>query len=278
MGVSKIKGQLAERVGRYWRVVLDLGFIPISSAIGIIAIALGQVADQNGHVVYLPWHPDRGPVLAFGFILTLVGAILGPVRNFRNTLRATRLSGLEQELGTAKNAVQELSRVELADLSDRLNYSTNERISLFMPAHNRSNFRLVARYSITNEFMERGRATYPLDQGCLGRAWQNGEATVLDLPDPQIQLQAWKDRLRADWQIPEEVSAHFRMRSRTCIAFGIYPALKPCQGVIVFESQQVPMNAANAPLLDPERLSQRLKRGRDRDKLLRLLEVLERLD
>jgi len=66
------------------------------------------------------------------------------------------------------------------------------------------------------------------------------------------------------------------MQSRSCLAFAIIPHLKPCQGVIVFESQLTPA-LASSPWLDQDRLRRQLK-IKEREKLVRLLDVLERID
>jgi len=59
---------------------------------------------------------------------------------------------------------------------------------------------------------------------------------------------------------------------------GIYPNLRPCIGVIVFESQTLPTTGPNTPILDVDQLKRVLKREHERDKLVRLLEVLQRLE
>jgi hypothetical protein len=270
----------AERFGhwldRKWNQVEYLA-IPLLSALGGITIALSRVTDQSGRVVLFPGHPDQIIVLVSGLFLTLFGAIIGPIRNRQNSLAAGRLRAIEAKFDSAKFALLELSRLELADLFERLNYSTNERISLFMPARDNSCLGLVARYAISQQYLSAGRHQYPLDQGCLGRAWRDREGVAIDLPDPQVQYEEWRRCLWENWQIPVDVSARFQMRSRTCIAFGILPSLKPCQGVIVFESQTV-SSAGSNQFLDPDRLRRRLKqKGGERDKLIRLLEILERL-
>jgi hypothetical protein len=47
--------------------------------------------------------------------------------------------------------------------------------------------------------------------------------------------------------------------------------------VIVFESQELPSAGPGAPLLDPELLRERIRKSH-RDKLIRLVEVLEQFE
>ncbi len=270
----------AERLGRWidrnWNHALDLVILPSTYVLGVILIALAEIADQNGKVRLIPGDPDRTPFLVAGFVITAVGAIFGAARNRQNSLAASRLRAIEAQLGGAKRTALELSQLELADLFVRLGYFSNERISLFMPTKDGTALRLVARYAMTQHYLSAGRSQYPLDQGCLGCAWREGEGVALNLPDPEVQYEEWRQCLLDAWKIPVDVSARFHMRSRICIAFGIEPGLRPRQGVIVIESQ-VDALSSNNPNLNPDRLRRRLKE-KERDKLIRLLEILEHLE
>jgi len=268
-----------------WRVWVDIYLIPGASAIGIVLIAIGEVADASGRVLFLPWHPDRIGVLVIGFALTITATMVGAVRRRTNSRAANKLAALEHELGSAKTALAALSSLELADIFERLGYSTRERITLFAPSTDRSYLRIVGRWSPSDQFRTIGRAKYPLDQGCLGEAWRKaGESWVIDLPDPLGAGAAWRQQLEQQpWNIPSGVSSGFHMKSRTYIALAIIQPLRACEGVIVIESERLPSAADADPGLDPVKLRRWLKgklrdQGRDRMKLIRILEVLASIE
>src|SRR5205823_12175435 len=97
------------------------------------------------------------------------------------------------------------------------------------------------RWSLSDQNRTQGRERYPTDQGCLGTAWRTvGESSVVDLPSPLDDLNGWCAVLRDNWGIPDAVSTEFRMKSRTYVALAIRRKMTPCQGVIVFESEQLP--------------------------------------
>jgi hypothetical protein len=258
--------------GNVWRVAVDRVLIPILSAIAIILIALGEGPDSTGHVRFLPGHQDPGLVLGYGLVFTVAAGVLGSLRTWQNSLAATRLRSARLQLGAATTALAELTELELARIFADLRYATDERISLFVPADDKKSLVLLARHAVNHRFTGPGaRTSYPTNQGCLGKAFsESKEWSINDLPDPQLNLPGWQTRLREDLGIPDPISAVFRMRSRCCIAFGIYPPLKPLVGVVVMESQQ-----ARGPLLEIKALRKRVKP--EFPLLVRLIEAHVRL-
>lgn len=263
-----------------WGLLLDSAAIPTTQLLGLALLTLAQLSDAQGRVAYLPGTPDRGVVFVVGLVVSGVALIVTPLRNYKNSLAASRLRELREELARTQQVVVELTRLELAGLFSQLGYATNERISLFAPSKDRSHLRLVARWAIADRYRSFGRTAYPLDQGCVGRAWQEEEAVVDDLPDPESDYDGWSARLWTEFRVPLAVSANFRMRSRTCMALAINPPgsrLKPCQGVLVVESQVVPTEATYTPYLELRKLRQFLKKA-EMAKLARLLEILNDLE
>ena len=258
-------------------VAIDGALVPILGVLGAGAMALAGLADSHGRVPIVPGGQDRVVVLAAGFALTLVAAMTAAFRNLSKAPASAHLRDLEKRVNDADGALDALSALELADLFDHLDYSTSERISLYIPSADGSHLRLVARHALTAEYRAKGRNRYPLEQGCLGLAWKTNEASVVDLPDPQADAPAWRKRLLDDWQIPEQVSEGFKMKTRTCIAFGILPRFGSSRGVIVFESQFLPGARATKAVLTAHELKGQM-RNKYRERLLRLLEIHARLE
>jgi hypothetical protein len=91
-------------------------------------------------------------VLVAGLALSLLAAAVAAVRNLLKAPASVVLRGLQEHVREADVALEELSSLELADLFERLGYSTSERISLYIPARDGSCLRLVARHALTDEY------------------------------------------------------------------------------------------------------------------------------
>jgi len=109
------------------------------------------------------------------------------------------------------------------------------RISLFSARVD--HFVLVARCSLGPRHQTAGRERYPLTEGCLGQAWENGRAAETTLPDPGVRPAQWRDEMGRRWNVPSEVAERLTMKSRSYVACRIdgTPESNPL-GVIVFES------------------------------------------
>src|SRR5437773_2012781 len=88
------------------------------------------------------------------------------------------------------------------------------------------------------------------------------QGRVTYLPDPEREYDAWCEQLADVWGVPPEVSMNFELRGRTCIAMAINPGLqlKPCQGVLLVESQVIPSEATYTSYLNLRKLKQFLKK------------------
>jgi hypothetical protein len=216
------------------------------SALGAAGLALPGLAGTDGRLAFIPGEPDRLKVFLIGLALTLVGGVALSARNKRGTvleqklqqssaLAEERLQQLTAFVRQASETVQSLCRMELGLLARRLRYYSNERVSLYAPAGD--HFVLVARCSLGPAFQTPGREKYPLDQGCLGQAWERGRSAEANLSDPIARPAQWRDEMRRRCNVPPSVSENLKMKSRTYVAFRIDGGTgSDPLGVVVFES------------------------------------------
>jgi hypothetical protein len=133
--------------------------------------------------------------------------------------------------------IRELFNGQLAVLASRLEFNKKHRITVFSADGDR----LVrqARFSGNPQFMDsRGRDCYPIDQGCIGKAFAEGEC-VATFCDPKADLQAYAQEMHDHSGIPMEVSKQFCMKSRSYAAIAIDDEDERSIAVISFECLDV---------------------------------------
>lgn len=156
-------------------------------------------------------------------LFTLTQAVLA-VLNFR---RAKRISQLETQVGLESQraaAAEETSAALVQDVfaiceghlyvlatHGPLEFRSTDRISLYSHDEQSHNFLLLGRYSPNELWKHAGRKSYPSNQGCIGRAWENGEHYAAEFP-----IQGEPEFLNRcnEYAIPPEVAGALRMPSR----------------------------------------------------------------
>jgi hypothetical protein len=243
-----------------------------------VAFAVLTLSHPNG-TLSLPLHPRRWELVVVIGVLVLAGEITGARRQARlPTLEASERkanAGLEQ----ARRALERLARVELARIAASLRYSSSERVSLF--AYSGDRFVLVARYSASPPFTGADRREYPLDAGCLGRAWENDRWHVVVTVTREQDQEGWT-RQHMDCHLSREFVDGLRMPVRTVIASRVNDPRQgqSACGVIVLESTDTSMSprvsGANPPILDPADAANAL--GEHMDSIVGILAVLAELE
>lgn len=253
--------------------------------LGGVILALTNLRTSDGGVPLLFWHPAAAAVFVVGAACFVVGSLFVYRARHREAnldaeVGALRIANgeLQRRLGLWGEVTEQLFRAELELLAKELNYWSSERISLFV--QDADHLVRVARVSANPTFRQGGRSAYPLHEGCLGEAFERGEAEDVELPDPRADLEAWKGVLWERWRIPPETANGLTMKSRTCIARRIDASPgKDAFGFIVFESESSASSieqrypkGAKRPNLDPEALGKKLK-GPEGERLKCLLEA-----
>lgn len=141
---------------------------------------------------------------------------------------------LEQEISNLVGDRYVLLEDCLRLLSGRLCLGLAARVSVY--GFDGARFVMLGRWSKNPTYCDKGRALYPADQGCIGRAWRNGEHYEAEMPDPVTAGPSWVKRQRA-LGMPRAVIECLTMQPR-CI-YGVridHPDRGRPLGVLVAES------------------------------------------
>jgi hypothetical protein len=242
---STPKKRFSVRLGEFWA---DYWPITVSAISGIsLTIAgtlIGLRIDKTASL--LEMSRTKWGVL---FIISAIGFIIGNIFAALQTKRITQLeekiethhatiSNLESDLDRMQLVYRDLFDGQLAMLANRFSFHDTERISVYK--HDGKAFVMLGRYSKNPEYRKPGRVMYPEGEGCIGFAWQNGEAFIDDLPDCGTQKNAYLDKVCGEWNIKRAVVRKMKMKSRSYAAYAIYDIKGFTRvAVIVFESMRV---------------------------------------
>ncbi len=117
---------------------------------------------------------------------------------------------------------------EAAGLTDKC------RVTLYRYDQPEDSFFIIARYSTNPTFRRRGRSHFPADQGCIGEAWRNGEASDLNMPSPSNRS-VYDAHQLSKWRIPSNVVEKLTMRPQSIWAYALDSAGDRF-GIVVIES------------------------------------------
>lgn len=222
-----------EFLSEFWpQAVLALGSIGFAS----VGLILSGQADGFGWLF-----------TSFGGLVFVVSAIFVVAGNVELWRRRPKIKELEQQVAEytelvdwAQEAYKQQFRIELASiLGESLGYGDTERISVYK--HGDGSFQLLGRYSENPDYDRAGtRSFYPDDQGVVGRAWREGFASEMGLPDPEEAPDLYYERLEEEWSIDRITARSFTMQSRQLVGSAIYePRGIERVAVIVVESTSV---------------------------------------
>lgn len=253
--------------------------------LGGLLLAFTSLRGSDGGVPFFRWRPSAVAVFCLGAAFFVAGNVYVYRARHREAdldtevaaLRTTK-GELQRRLGELGREMEKLFRAELEILAKELRYWSSERITLFV--QDADQLLRVARCSANQTYRQSGRSAYPLQEGCLGKALERGDAADVELPDPKADLDAWKAAQWERWRIPASTASALTMRSRTVIARRIDASPgNDAFGLIVFESEssassidQMYPSATNRPVLDPDALEKKLK-GPEGERLKCLLEA-----
>jgi hypothetical protein len=207
--------------------------------LGLIGTATLAVAPAVPHAHFRVGRTDY----AWTSHLVFVGVLCTVFSGIEFGRRQLRLDRLRDEKTTfeanARAGALALARLifhELDSIRRSAGHYSNERVSLFRSEGD--HFVLVGRRSASPVWeLTSGRETYPLSEGFLGTAWQDGRAEEGGLPSAgpgRPWDEAWVAAQSAHG-IPEHTARSLEMPSRAYLALRIETPLKPL-GVLVFES------------------------------------------
>ncbi len=116
----------------------------------------------------------------------------------------------------------------------RFELGAEERISLYKI--DMDMFSCVGRYSENELFKSKPSRLYPKDQGCIAKAWETGKFQDTNAPDPEMDLNAWKQYNMEKFNFTEEQINQIRMRSVAFYGLRLQNAQNATVAVLIFES------------------------------------------
>ena len=155
----------------------------------------------------------------------------------RNGMRVSKLEHenklLNQLVKSLGDDIQDKWRQILMQVAQDLGLGNSERISIYR--NEGSFFIMLGRFSIDPQKQKTGRGYYSINEGCIGRAYQDGESFVLDLPDSSDN--DYYIRTSHEWGIDPTISSTFKMKARSIAAFALAdPKSLKRSLILVFES------------------------------------------
>lgn len=116
-----------------------------------------------------------GPFAILGLLVATFLTSLLVGQNLR--LREKRVQSQESALSNSSqlsDVCRTLLDTFLRDIGGQLSFSQtgNTRVSLYIYDSTRSKLFAAGRFSWNPELIKKGRTSFPLDQGCIGRAWR----------------------------------------------------------------------------------------------------------
>ena len=201
--------------------------------LGLIGTATLAVAPAVPHAHFRVGRTDY----AWTSHLVFVGVLCTVFSGIEFGRRQLRLDRLRDEKTTfeanARAGALALARLifhELDSIRRSAGHYSNERVSLFRSEGD--HFVLVGRRSASPVWeLTSGRETYPLSEGFLGTAWQDGRAEEGGLPSAgpgRPWDEAWVAAQSAHG-IPEHTARSLEMPSRAYLALRIETPLKPLE-------------------------------------------------
>ena len=194
------------------------------SSIALVTLSVIDISNLNEKTIDIFGIPK----LEIGKIVYYISVFLAIVFGFFSVNNASEISSIEKDL-EEKNAkvsdlenaltevvseTNELFNSYLKLLVKSLSFTFNERISVYKVFDN--TFVMIGRTSESTQLKGTGRANYPLNEGFIGKGWNEGEYFIDDLPDPSPRNGDTYYRVIADIvDIPRDVIDSLTMKSRT---------------------------------------------------------------
>ena len=177
--------------------------------------------------------------VVFGVISVISGKEIAKLED-DNEEKSVKINDLESKLNEVVNETNELFNSYLKLLVKNLEFTHQERISVYKVYQNR--FKLIGRTSVDPLLMEIGRSEYPTTEGFIGKGWREGEYFIDDLPDSNVVrhgLNNYYNKMNSIHPIPRDVIDNLKMRSRTYFIYRINGYDGNPRAILVFESLKV---------------------------------------
>lgn len=218
---------------------LEFGRFCTTTIIAVVSILLG--IDFNKDWV--------APALWVILIIVIAISFVIECKVFK---KSRKISKLEKDIEKQSSKVQlleatiekiecvnyDLFQYVLISLYNKLGFDGQDRISIYKKEKDR--FVIMSRYSINPQYSSINRSHYPISDGFIGLALQNGDGEyfINNLPEYKTgNKERYYSAILENCQMDKEVLRNLKMRSRSFYCLAIKdPAETKRNAVIVFES------------------------------------------
>jgi len=160
------------------------------------------------------------------------------IRVFEEQLKEknSNIIDLESSLADSVKEMNELFNSYLMLLVESLNFTHTERISVYKVYDDK--FLLIGRSSVNPTLAKTSRGNYPINEGFIALAWQEGEFFIDDLPDPtKNNRTTYYNACKAVSEIPRETIDAIKMASRSFYIKRLSGFDNKPKAIIVIESK-----------------------------------------
>lgn len=156
--------------------------------------------------------------------------------NYYNHIKVLR----EKQLRDHEIDIQTFWHDVLSVISKAYDFTSNERLSLYVIQEDtisgQERSMMIGRYSEHYEYNKRNRGIHPINQGCIGAAWNSPENYFYknDFPNKK---EDYDKLLREEYKFSEDTISKFRMRAKTIGCVVLHNLTNTDKvAVLVFES------------------------------------------
>lgn len=216
------------------------------SSIAIVILAVIDISNINDWTIEAFGIPKVLVGQIIYFLTVLIALLFGifSISNasdineleLQNQENDNKISDLETTLNDVVTETNELFNSYLKLLSNNLDFTHNERISVYKVIENQ--FVMIGRTSESPNLKLAGRPNYPLNEGFIGKGWDEGEFFISDLPDPDARNgTTYYNAITNHVTIDKAVVDSLKMKSRTYYVFRMDGFNNEPKALIVAESK-----------------------------------------
>jgi len=149
--------------------------------------------------------------------------------------KGNKIVDLEEAINNIIKDMDELFNSYLRLLLKNINFTHHDRISVYKVLSNR--FVLLGRTSENPNLMSKGRDSYNIEDGFIGKGWAEGSFFIDDLPDPNHNnCTRYFNKVNSISKIDKEVLDNMKMKSRTFYVYRLDGFDGTPRAIVVFES------------------------------------------
>lgn len=220
----------------------------IATSVLFVAFSIIDISNLNEYK-FTGWGLVDFPLGKFFYyivvILTLVFSYFSyekskALKSLENDVKTKgdKIDNLENSLTDIVKEMNELFNSYLTLLVESLNFNHTERISVYKVFDDK--FILIGRSSRNPVLEKRNRGNYPINEGFIGKAWEEGFYFIDDLPDPGATERSkgtYYARVNSISPIPRETIDSMSMLSRSFYIERINGYDGKPKAIIVIESK-----------------------------------------